>query len=209
MNKRVTCGMLCVGAILLGLVGQVAQASPMVLSPDVSVNVMRYAPNWEGGFVDTDPSHLGQAGDANDFTYRHLVEWDLSSMPAAAEIDSVTLTFSYAAYNAFAGLNLDHVPADGTPAYPDDFYATLSSLGQVVADGAADGSLSINVTDQIKADLDAGRTYSGFRFARTGGDAYAVTGRFVYGETLTVTTVPEPATIALLSLGGLMLRRRK
>jgi hypothetical protein len=199
--------MLCAGLILVGLASQVAQASPMVLSPDVSVNVMRYAPNWDGGAVIA--GDLGQAGDANDFTYRHLVQWNLSSMPAASEIDSVILTFTYAAYNAFVGLNLDHVPADGTAAYPDDFNATLSSLGQVVAAGAPDGSLSINVTDQIKADLNAGRTYSGFRFARTGGDDYAFSGRFVHSETLTVTTVPEPATIALLSLGGVLLRRRK
>lgn len=71
------------------------------------------------------------------------------------------------------------------------------------------GLKSFDFTAQVQADVDAGRTYSTFVLSgsrETYGSIY--TAESASGPRL-IAVVPEPATMLLLGLGGLLLRKRK
>lgn len=115
-----------------------------------------------------------------------------------------SITASGVAYSQRAG---DIATADKVGTI--EFWFSDTDFGGVIPGTPADGTATVtNVTDSILTEYDLGGTFSGqFVAARF---TSVVGGTFNPGGTEMRLTIPEPGSLALLTLGGLaMLRRRR
>lgn len=91
----------------------------------------------------------------------------------------------------------------------DGYYGTFfAPAGNTVSDGTVDGFTT--VTDTIPYTISAGN-FNGFGFGIQANTDYAGTSGPIYVDSISVSSVPEPASLSLIGLSGLSLlgRRRK
>ncbi len=182
--------------------------------------------------------HVYQYGPAvtNDFIFvgnpttnynnsRGVLKFSLQDV--SDEVTSATLTVSGTWGNA-GYLVLEHYTvSNGNALAVADWSATATQVGSVqTVPSAALYTLTWDVTGLVDADRQAG-TYSSYRIVRVNANGstwspekegtvykvdkftlYSVDRSSTYAPTLSVTTVPEPATLVLLSLGGLLFGRK-
>jgi hypothetical protein len=166
--------------------------------------------------------------------FRTVIEYDVQASVLgfdSSKVTSAKLNFTTTPDNSAArdAVTVDQVLSwfGYGPAWAD-MYGYNMQLG-VVTNGSTAGTYSVDITGILKAAMDASHGSSGiaFRFYNDndadtqlveGGPLVApfsdntvnfYTGYNFSTPTIDVTYIPEPMTVALLSLGGLFLRRRK
>lgn len=174
-----------------------------------------------GDAVQTGGGNALIVGDSSDNAneFRTLFQFDISGL--ASEIaDATNITFSVSVTNDPTGLNSSEfdfqlvaltAAEDGVGAATD-----YSAAGTVVA---SFNSSAFDIGDVFLADVtsfvkdDAGQNFTGFRFQVANEDAFnngnSAADALFFGTvgsndaTLTITIIPEPASLALLAFGGL------
>jgi len=142
---------------------------------------------------------------------RSVLEFDVSGL--SESIPLVTLDLSFG--------NLDYPePPDGIIDVftyigdgiitADEFYVGGSTpfTSFVGENGPEYGFVSIDVTSVIQDILAADEQFIGFRLSTETSDRFDI-GQAIGVPDPVLTAVPEPATVLLLALGGLFLRRRR
>ncbi len=156
--------------------------------------------NWSGHWYD-----YGSANGSNRTVYMQVA---LGAIPTDVEIQSATLNLLVSECSN-SGSSLMHL-ANATTA---NGLASQKLGGNVkVTDiiGVGAGWLSLDVTSFIAADVANGQSWAVFSLPSKSNSSF----RFASGDSehapyLSVTAVPEPASIALLGLGAVALVRRR
>ena len=157
------------------------------------------------------------------FDDRVFLEYDISGLSLAAG-DTVTLDIvdmvvsdpggsvgvvDVYSYYGDGEIGVDDFDAGGNDAfysfYAPGEYAEREILGEIVT-GYLE-SESIVVTDIILDAIADNQQYVGFRLSTLTSDRYALGVNLLPVPVLTV--VPEPCTLALLGLGGLLIKRKR
>jgi hypothetical protein len=135
---------------------------------------------------------------------RTVLEFDVSGLGGTLPL--VTLDVSY--------VNSDPSPPDGIidvftfigdgVVTADEFYAGGPTPFTSFVGGGV--FASVDVTSSVQAAVDAGDRFIGFRLSTETGDRYLL-GSIVGKPVPVLTVIPEPATILLLGLGSLIVRK--
>jgi hypothetical protein len=160
----------------------------------------------------SNPNYYWVAGDAatidayhdggSRWWYRGLVIIDISSL-AGKTIESAT--FNFLSYG-FSGVQLQY--NDGVGPALNTGYGQIGGSYISTLDGTT-GWRSYDVASLIQSSVNNGKHYAGFVFyanVNYGGGQLASSES---GNAAFLNVIPEPATIAILGIGGLLLRRKK
>jgi len=145
-----------------------------------------------------------------------VIEFPLSAIPGTAEIEDATFHVRYATASGHAAetLRFNSYAGDGAITMSD--FAVASQIGPMYnAFGPQDGTrwYKVPATSFIQGLIDSGENYAGLMIENVAWNQTALNSRLAasgYSPRLEVRYVPEPATMAIVTLGGLvMLRRRR
>lgn len=174
--------------------------------------------NYEKLAVQNGVSHSGDKGDIS------VVEFDISSINNYVNYATLNLYFSHVGSGAQADLYLNHYTndGDGTVTFFND-YSALTENVEVISNvmtniySRLDNSiLTFDITDYLNNDIQHGFNYSSYNLVLSKNPTSNSTLFFISADHASLpapcieyTLVPEPATILLLSLGGLAFRKSK
>lgn len=144
-------------------------------------------------------------------TDRAILEYDVSGLDESVLLVTLDISFGNLDYPGLPDGIIDVFTFTGDGVVTaSDFYAGGSApfMSFVGENGPEYGYVSIDVTSAVHDVLAGGGQYIGFRLS-TG-----TTDRFDIGEAIDVpnpilTVIPEPATLVIFAIGGLLLRRSR
>ncbi len=142
---------------------------------------------------------------------RSLLEFDISGLSETIPLVTLDLSFGNLDYPAPPDGIIDvFVYAGDGIVTTTDFYAggSMPFVSFVGENGPEYGYVSIDVTSAVQAILMLGEQYLGFRFSTETEDMFFM-GWSIGVPDPVLTGVPEPATVILLGLGGLLLRKKR
>ncbi len=195
--------------VLMAVAGLAGQATADTLNPVVVFGVEDN--EFDGVGDDFSSASLASAIFTRFREQRSFAEYDLSGLGGPA-IESATITavldegFSFGFGTTPADFAFDVYSGNGA-ADLSDFSIAGTTVGTVTLDEDFDTyNLVLDVTDALQALVDGGATHLGLRSLTTTANVGQVD---IENPVLDVTAVPEPAALALLTLGLLAAGRRR
>jgi hypothetical protein len=175
-------------------------------------------------------TYIGDDGNGSWHDNCAVAKFELPLMPAGEMISNVKFSgyfwADYGSYPATRYVKIKHFTYDNfSDVSAADYDNANLEDGQTIG-FTADGLTEFDVTNFVQSDIANGNTYTSFvlQMVKADGSAYTsadnlfdwfymVTVDGSWGEDskphLDITTIPEPATMALLIIGGLIIRRTK
>ena len=188
---------------------------------------------WTGGSDTSTGFSYGDSGGTqhiqNNYQYYGGSDrfWQQKDFYFQIDLSSITdnpqqtvFHFYVTAYNSPAPSTLSHVDTQTVAATGDAAQKLVGSTAVAGTDSFVLGWNSVDVTSYIQSDLDNGYSFAAFNIPKFGQMQDQDRLLSMYGPTSTTlvddqstqpylaTAIPEPATMALLALGGLALVRR-